>query len=236
MDTLFALVGYVVYFAMAALALWGAFCVVLVWRRVSQTRFSTELEQDEFFEELEPELNDGEFATAADICEDDRRAMPQLALYAIENRDMGIGKLQRRMAERFQQDVLADIEHRLSWVSTVIKSAPMVGLFGTVVGMMGAFSNIASGGPNVKPEQMAADIMFALITTACGLAIAVPLVLCNASINVQIRKMEDLIAQGFSRLIDALSVGMALPKPAPQPAKPAAEAAPRKAKAVVLDD
>ena len=207
METLFWIVGKVVYLAMAALALWGAFCVVLVWRRVAQTRFSHEEDQDEFFEELEAELEEGDFSAAVDVCEEDRRAMPQLALYAIENRDQGLDRVRRQLAERFQQDVLADLEHRLSWVSTVIKSAPMIGLFGTVVGMMGAFNNLSSG-TKVDTGQMAADIMFALITTACGLAIAVPLVLCNASINVRIRKMEDLIAAGLSRLMDSLGLAM----------------------------
>ena len=46
----------------------------------------------------------------------------------------------RQVVERFQQDVMADIEHRLSWVATVTKAAPMVGLLGTVIGMMGGVS------------------------------------------------------------------------------------------------
>ncbi|TWT35645.1 colicin uptake protein TolQ [Posidoniimonas corsicana] len=201
MAILFTLIGYVVYTAMALLALWGAFCLILTWRRVSQTRFRNESEQNEFFEELEPPLNGGKFDVAAELCDDDRRAMPQLALYAIENRKVGMNRLQRRLVERFQQDVLADIEHRLSWVSTVSKSAPMIGLFGTVIGMMGAFSNLSSGA-QVDTGKMAEDIMFALITTAMGLAIAVPLVLGSASINIQIRKMEDLVSVGLARLID----------------------------------
>ena len=102
--------------------------------------------------------------------------MPQLALYAVNHRELTFDKLRHRLAERFQQDVMSDIEHRLSWVGTVIKSAPMIGLLGTVMGMMGAFANLSSG-EKVDTIQMAADIQFALITTACGLAIAVPLVL-----------------------------------------------------------
>lgn len=203
MATLFTLIGYVVYTAMALLALWGAFCLILTWRRIAMTRFRNESEQNEFFEELEPPLASGKFDIATELCDDDRRAMPQLALYAIENRKLGINRLQRRLVERFQQDVLADIEHRLSWVSTVSKSAPMIGLFGTVIGMMGAFSNLSSGA-QVDTGKMAEDIMFALITTAMGLAIAVPLVLGSASINIQIRKMEDLVSVGLARLIDTM--------------------------------
>jgi len=129
--------------------------------------------------------------------------MPQLAMYAVNHRELGYEKIRRRVAERFQQDVMSDIEHRLSWVTTVIKSAPMIGLLGTVMGMMGAFSNLSSG-EKVDTIQMASDIQFALITTACGLAIAVPLVLCTASINIRLAKMEDLIGSGLGRLFESL--------------------------------
>jgi len=49
---------------------------------------------------------------------------------------------------------------------------------------------------------LANDISFALITTACGLAIAIPLVLSTASINVRIRKLEDLVGTGLTRFLD----------------------------------
>lgn len=203
MQDLFNLVGNIIYAAMAVLAIWGAFCAVLVWRRVAQVRFRNDAEQSEFFDELDTELAKGDYEKAAEICEDDRRAMPQLALYALEHRELGPVKVQRRLVERFQQDVLADIEHRLAWVSTVTKSAPMVGLFGTVIGMMAAFDNLGAG-TKVDPGVMANNIMLALITTAIGLAIAVPLMIATASINIQIRKMEDLVASGLSRLMDSL--------------------------------
>jgi len=205
MDFLFKLLGWGVYAVLAMIALWGAYCVIMVWRRVAQTRFLDEIEQDEFLGELEPALVAGNYDAAIGLCEGDRRALPQLTLYAIDHRDLGYQKLRRRVAERFQQDVMADIENRLSWVGTVIKSAPMIGLLGTVMGMMGAFANLSSG-DKVDTIQMAGDIQFALITTACGLAIAVPLVLCAQSINVRIRKMEDLIGLGLSRLFESIKI------------------------------
>lgn len=203
MDTLFTLIGNATYLALGLTALWGAFCAIVVWRRVSGTRFRDEEDQDEFLNELDSQLLRGNYEGAAALCEDDRRALPQLALYAVENRDLGPARVQHRLVERFQQDVLADIEHRLSWVATVIKTAPMMGLFGTVMGMMGAFSNLSSSA-SPDPGQMASDIMFALITTATGLAIALPLIIVMNSLNVRIRKMEDLVAAGISRLLESL--------------------------------
>ena len=203
MEVLFQYLGYVVYVVLAVLALWGAYNVIMVWRRVSQVRFADEHDQEEFLTELEQLLEAENFNAANESCEGDRRALPQLASYAINNRDIGYEKLRRRVAERFQQDVLSDIEHRLSWVTTVIKSAPMIGLLGTVMGMMGAFANLSSG-EKVDTIKMASDIQFALITTACGLAIAVPLVLATASINIRLTKMEDLVGSGLGRLFETM--------------------------------
>jgi biopolymer transport protein ExbB/TolQ len=172
---------------------------------VARVQFRREADQDAFLDELEDNLQSGRFDEAAEMCENDRRAMPQLAYYAIENRDMEYHKLQRRLTERLENDVLADLEHRLDWVGTVIKTAPMLGLFGTVIGMMGAFANLGSG-TKVDPGQLAEDIFFALITTAIGLATAMPLLVCLAAINVRIRKMEDLVASGLTRLLEAVKL------------------------------
>lgn len=202
MTAVIEIVGYVIYGALGAIALWGAFSVIMVWRRVAQTRFRSEEEQSEFLDRLDDSLVAGDFEAAADLCDGDNRAMPQLALLAISNRKISYVKVRTMLTDHFQRDVLSDLEYRLSWVYTVIKSAPMVGLLGTVVGMMGAFSKISAPGAKVNPTSFAGDISLALITTACGLAIAIPLVLSTASINVRIRKLEDLVGTGMTRFLD----------------------------------
>jgi biopolymer transport protein ExbB/TolQ len=72
---------------------------------------------------------------------------------------------------------------------------------------MGAFAKLATA-ENVKPDQLASDISLALITTAGGLAIAIPLVISMASINVRIRKMEDLAISGLTRVLESLRAGL----------------------------
>jgi biopolymer transport protein ExbB/TolQ len=83
----------------------------------------------------------------------------------------------------------------------------MLGLFGTVVGMIGAFATLATA-ETVEATALAGDINTALYTTAIGLAIAIPLVLCTASIHVRMRKMEDLVAAGLSRFLEVLRAAM----------------------------
>jgi biopolymer transport protein ExbB len=78
----------------------------------------------------------------------------------------------------------------------------MVGLFGTVTGMMGAFDKLATS-ENVKPDELAENISLALITTACGLAIAIPLLIAVAAVNIRIRKMEELTLAGINHFLEA---------------------------------
>jgi biopolymer transport protein ExbB/TolQ len=203
MEQLFYVIGVATYAAQAVVALWGGFCTVLAWRRASQLQFRDAVEQDGFLDDLDDKLLNGQIDAAIELCEDDRRALPQLALDAIEMREMELPKLKRRLTERFESDVLADLEHRLNWVGTVIKVAPMLGLFGTVIGMMGAFANLGSG-TKVDPSRLAVDIFFALITTAIGLATAMPLLVSAAAINMRIRKMEDMVSAGLTRLLETM--------------------------------
>ena len=202
MDQVFTILGNVIYFVLFLIALWGAFCVVMVWSRVRQKQFANEDQQTLFLEAIEDPLSKGNYDTAVELCEGDRRATCQLAQLAIENRKIGFGKVKQLVADRFQRDVLQDLEYRLSWVYTVIKTAPMVGLLGTVMGMMAAFSKLADKNATVEVPALAQDIQFALITTALGLAIAIPLVLCTAYINVAIRKMEDLVSFGINQFLE----------------------------------
>ncbi|MCH8047508.1 MAG: MotA/TolQ/ExbB proton channel family protein [Planctomycetes bacterium] len=177
---------------------------------MAQTRFRDEDQQADFLDGIDDCLESGDFDGVAELCEGDRRAMPQLVLLAVGNRELGYAKARRLVADRFGRDVLADLEYRLSWVSTVIKTAPMVGLLGTVIGMMGAFRTLGAGkAPN--PAMLAGDIYLALITTACGLAIAIPLVFCTAAINVRIRKMEDLVGVGLTRFFESFKGALAAP-------------------------
>jgi biopolymer transport protein ExbB/TolQ len=185
----------------------------MVWRRVGQTRFRSEQEQAEFLDSVDQTLGKGDFEGALELCDGDSRAMPQLVTLAVVNRKIGYTKIRSLLADRFQRDVLSDLEYRLSWVYTVIKSAPMVGLLGTVVGMMGAFSKLAAS-EQVEASSLADDISLALITTACGLAIAIPLVLCTASINVRIRKMEDLVGSGLTRFLESFRAAVKSVSPA----------------------
>jgi biopolymer transport protein ExbB/TolQ len=196
-----AFISNSIYVFLALDALWGAYCIIVILMRIGQKRFRSQRKQDEFLDEIGTALEKGDYDTVIMECEGDRRAIPQLTLLAANNRTLPADQMQEVLVDRFERDVIADLEHRVNWTNNVIKTAPMLGLLGTVLGMMAAFGKIAAE-TNVEPTELSNDIAFALITTAIGLAIAIPATACVASINIRIRKLEDQVGAGLIRLLD----------------------------------
>jgi biopolymer transport protein ExbB/TolQ len=201
MEAAYNFLSNSIYFFIAAVALWGAYCVIVVWQRLRQKQFRNDGLQTAFLEALEQPLSRGDFQGAYDVGAGDRRAVCQLACLAIENRKLGFAKVKQLLVDRFQRDVLQDLDFRLSWVISVIKTGPMLGLLGTVLGMMAAFAKLALSA-TVEVTSLAENISFALITTILGLLIAIPLTLCVSYINIQVRKMEDLVSYGINQFLE----------------------------------
>lgn len=79
------------------------------------------------------------------------------------------GRLEAEAEERF-----ARLERGFRLLDTVAQLAPLLGLFGTVLGMIAAFRALQEAGPQVDPSVLAGGIWVALLTTAAGLAVAMP--------------------------------------------------------------
>ena len=194
-------VGNITYLLLAAVALWGAYCVIIVWRRIGQLNFKLESQQYDFLAAMHQCHLKGDIDTIKTECSDDKRAVPQLMLIALKNMSLPAAKLRDLLIERFQRDVLVEIDYRNNWINTVIKAAPMLGLFGTVLGMMGAFSKLGAQ-TRVEPTMLASDIMLALITTAIGLTIAVPLIFATASLSIRTARLEDFVSSAILNIVD----------------------------------
>jgi len=180
---------------------WGLYCIIVAYRRLSQLGFRNRAQQNEFTEELLTKLNARQYDEAAEMCGDDVRALPQLAHTAIVNRSLGYRHMEQIVTEMMTQDLLTDFEYRTGWVAVTIKSGPLLGLFGTVMGMMAAFSTIGSG-QKVEPHHIARDISIALICTALGLLTAIPFNFLLASINNRLKKLQEGVNSGMIRVLD----------------------------------
>ena len=100
---------------------------------------------------------------------------------------------------------MAFLENGLVWLATIANVAPMIGFFGTVAGMIMAFRDIAAAG-DVEPSIVAAGISVALITTAGGLLVAIPIQLaynlCVYLIDRIVVSMEEYASKFIDLLVD----------------------------------
>ena len=204
MGSIYNFVGHADYYVLGAAAFWGIYCMILVWTRVAQKRFRTEAEQEQFLDTVEQHLRQGDYESVQSVCDGDLRAVPMMISLAVKNRNLDQDKLESWVMDRFQFDVLSDIDSRITWISTLIKASPMLGLIGTVAGMMGAFRTLETAVAEEPTKQLLADIRMALEHTLIGLLITVALLIGMAFINNRIRQLEELAVFGMNRFFDGL--------------------------------
>lgn len=82
------------------------------------------------------------------------------------------------------------LDHRLSYLALIGTISPMIGLFGTVHGMIDSFYEIANGGGTPDPNKLAEGISTALLTTLIGLFIAIPAI---AAYNILKNRVQRLV-------------------------------------------
>ena len=106
-------------------------------------------------------------------------------------------KLTKTLAAESIQEQSLCLLRRVEWCSIIANVAPMVGLFGTVFGMIKAFNllGIAAGQP--RPDQLAAAISIALITTFWGLLIAIPALVIHGLFRT---RLEAIVDEAFLEL------------------------------------
>ncbi|WEX10861.1 MotA/TolQ/ExbB proton channel family protein [Chelativorans sp. AA-79] len=80
----------------------------------------------------------------------------------------------RELAVQSAADQLTAMSRHMRVLESVVQAAPMLGLLGTVIGMISAFAELSAAGGAVDPSTLAGGIWTALLTTAAGLSIAIP--------------------------------------------------------------
>ena len=121
-------------------------------------------------------------------------------------------KLTKTLAAESIQEQSLCLLRRVEWCSIIANVAPMVGLFGTVFGMIKAFNllGIAAGQP--RPDQLAAAISIALITTFWGLLIAIPALVIHGLFRTRLEAIVDEASLELESLFRQITFVPAPPK------------------------
>ncbi|HEY5653236.1 MAG TPA: MotA/TolQ/ExbB proton channel family protein [Pontiella sp.] len=121
------------------------------------------------------------------------------------NREINFGKVKEAIEEASTEEVTTYMKS-IDYLSIIGATAPMLGLLGTVSGMIKAFQTIGSQGMG-KPEVLAGNIGEALVTTASGLIIAIPAMLFYYYFRNSFIKTTATLGRNIGGLLDTLETG-----------------------------
>jgi biopolymer transport protein ExbB len=195
--------GYVIYLALALLAVWGVYNAVLLYRGLAKKSLDP---VGPLLDRVRELTREGKYESAIAACQDPswwHSALAQLMSVALKNRDKGLAKIKQIIVMEFHTEVIAGMENRLASISTIVRMGPLLGLLGTVASMIGAFGRIG-GSEKVNPTLLARDISLALWATGAGLLIATPMMILGNDIHAKLRRLRDRTERQLQEFLDVV--------------------------------
>ncbi len=138
--------------------------------------------------QVEDALKSGGVEAAKEVCRNTRGPVASIFYQGLDRADQGLEMVEKSVVS-YGSVQMGLLEKGLSWISLFIALAPMLGFFGTVIGMIEAFDAIAAAN-NISPGVVASGIGVALITTVSGLLVAMVL---QVFYNYLVAKVDSIV-------------------------------------------
>ena len=107
----------------------------------------------------------------------------------------------RELATQSALDQITEMTSHLRLLETIVQAAPMIGLLGTVVGMISAFGELSAGGGAVDPAALATGIWTALLTTAAGLGVAIPFYFVSTWLESRVDRERNTMESAIGAML-----------------------------------
>lgn len=170
---------------------------------------------------LKPLLTAGRVAEAEKVVSRTSGPIAKVVAAYLKHTDSP-ARLRDEVVGRVASEQLARLELRLNWLSMIAHIAPLLGLLGTVAGLVTAFNEISSKGGQVRPDELADGIWAALLTTVFGLTVAIPCMavfhLLDSRVSGTAMKIEWLISY-MNEWLKGSSFPLSLSEERPVPTK-----------------
>jgi len=164
-------------------------------------------------EKLETAIKDRKFQEAYDACRDNDSFLARLVRTGVANLPNGRAEAKEAMLDT-QNEIVTSMEARISYLAIIGTLGPMIGLVGTIIGMIQSFQEIAlAAGSQPKPEKVAEGISTALFITLEGVSLSVPAIFFFALFRNRIAQMAMESAKVADRTITALLAAAKQTKP-----------------------
>ena len=172
------------------------------WLQLSRTQSVN----SKMWDLVHPVLTEGEFDKAREMVNKDKSNMAQML-------EMGLarqGAVRRRedieiAMEESMMEIIPQLERRTPYVALLANIATLLGLLGTIMGLIEAFTAVANANPAEKADLLSASISVAMNTTAFGLMSAIPLLLFHAMLTSTTGQIVDSLEMASVKALNSIS-------------------------------
>ena len=166
--------------------------------------------------QLMPMVKAGKYTEAMTVAGRSKLAIGNILSYGLSR----LGTARRRddvekAMEESLLETLPRIEKRTHYLATFANIATLLGLLGTIIGLIRAFTAVAAANPAEKADMLSASISVAMNTTAFGLMVAIPLLLAHTVLMSKTTEIVDSLEMAAVKFLNAVTEpGGAQPKAA----------------------
>jgi biopolymer transport protein ExbB len=155
--------------------------------------------------QVQPLLANRDFEQAREVTAKDNSTVAQLLGMGLERQ----GAVRRRddieiAMEECMLEIMPQLEKRTGYVGLAANVATLLGLLGTIMGLIQAFTAVASANPAEKADLLGAAIAVAMNTTAFGLLVAIPLLVVHAVLNTKTAQIVAGLEMASVKMLNAI--------------------------------
>jgi biopolymer transport protein ExbB len=179
--------------------------MAIVFERWIQLKRAQDANQ-KMWTQVQPVLVKGEFEKARNIINKDNSSMAQMLGMGLARQ----GAVRRRddieiAMEESMMEIIPQLEKRTPYVALLSNIATLLGLLGTIMGLIEAFTAVANANPAEKADLLSASISVAMNTTAFGLMSAIPLLLFHAKLTSTTGQIVDNLEMASVKALNTIS-------------------------------
>jgi len=156
--------------------------------------------------QIQPMLNSGEFDKAREVTEKNPSAIAQVLNMGLARQ----GAVRRRddieiAMEESMMEIVPQLEKRTPYVALGANVATLLGLLGTIMGLIQAFTAVANANPAEKADLLSASISVAMNTTAFGLMVAIPLLVTHTILTSKTGQIVDSLEMATVKVLNVIT-------------------------------
>jgi biopolymer transport protein ExbB len=207
MESFYSIVGFFLTggpFMYPILIVFAVGAAIAIERYITLSRVT--ISNQSMWNKLQPALNQGDFDKARELTSRDNSTVAQLLSMGLARQ----GAVRRRedieiAMEESMMEIIPQLEKRTSYVALASSIATLLGLLGTIMGLISAFTAVANANPAEKADLLSASISVAMNTTAFGLMVAIPLLITHAVLTAKTGAIVDSLEMASVKALNVIS-------------------------------